>query len=412
MTAAVQKLIFIRLLALNRNNVQSYLRRHYGPDLCVYFRDYVSLQLKRRKTELALIFLKTCMRRKLKPTFIRIKLPSHIQDSHEAINLKQILLKIEIKYKRRLLSRVHHLSKNVLSHIETSVSPAVLAKLQVIKCSVVNDKATLWRRKLVKKLLKLNLNSDNRIPIQNSISPIMNYSKRILSNDEQKALLNGLTHVYPPTSLNRMDLITNVEYFYTKLLGFKTEYRDYEHKDHDEIISYKLTPAQISGAMRLRQMTNRFIHNTQYELYRNRSAHNNYKEALNSLSADKSIIICKPDKGKGIVILDKSEYIEKMNAIVNDTATFKQITDDPTMNKEDKLVRFLLKLHERGFISDTEYKLARPVGSRFARLYGLPKVHKPNRPIRPILSSIKTFNYGLGLMLAKRLAHLRSSASM
>ncbi|CAF1315233.1 unnamed protein product, partial [Didymodactylos carnosus] len=101
-----------------------------------------------------------------------------------------------------------------------------------------------------------------------------------------------------------------------------------------------------------------------------------------------------------------------MNAIVNDTATFKQITDDPTMNKEDKLVRFLLKLHERGFISDKEYKLARPVGSRFARLYGLPKVHKPNRPIRSILSSIKTFNYGLGLMLAKRLAHLRSSASM
>ncbi|CAF1226111.1 unnamed protein product, partial [Didymodactylos carnosus] len=199
---------------------------------------------------------------------------------------------------------------------------------------------------------------------------------------------------------------------HTKLLGFKTEYRDYEHKDHDEIISYKLTPAQISGAMRLRQMTNRFIHNTQDELYRNRSAHNNYKEALNSLSADKSIIICKPDKGKGIVILDKSEYIEKMNAIVNDTATFKQITDDPTMNKEDKLVRFLLKLHERGFISDTEYKLARPVGSRFARLYGLPKVHKPNRSIRPILSSIKTFNYGLGLMLANRLAHLRSSASM
>ncbi|CAF1369599.1 unnamed protein product [Didymodactylos carnosus] len=148
-------------------------------------------------------------------------------------------------------------------------------------------------------------------------------------------------------------------------------------------------------------MTNRFIHNTQYKLYHNRSAHNNYKEALKSLSVDKSIIICKPDKGKGIVILDKSEYIEKMNVIVICV----------TMNKEDKLVRFLLKLHERGFISDAEYRLARPVGSRFARLYGLPKIHKPNRPIRSILSSIKTFNYGLGLMLAKRLAYLRSSAS-
>ncbi|CAF4415284.1 unnamed protein product, partial [Didymodactylos carnosus] len=88
---------------------------------------------------------------------------------------------------------------------------------------------------------------------------------------------------------------------------------------------------------------------------------------------------------------------------------FKRITIEPTISKEDKLTRLSIQLRKRGFISDAEYKLARPVGSRFARLYGLPKVHKPNRPLRPILSFVKTFNYRLRLMLAKRLDHLRYS---
>ncbi|CAF0941757.1 unnamed protein product [Didymodactylos carnosus] len=96
-----------------------------------------------------------------------------------------------------------------------------------------------------------------------------------------------------------------------------------------------------------------------------------------------------------------------MGDIVNDKSIFKRITIEPTISKEDKLTGLFIQLRKRGFISDAGYKLVRPVGSRFTRLYGLPTVHKPNRPLRPILSFVKIFNYGLRLMLAKRLDHLR-----
>ncbi|CAF1625156.1 unnamed protein product, partial [Didymodactylos carnosus] len=339
-------------------------------------------------------------------------LPRHLQFGKAAVQLKQDLLKIEIKYKCRLLSRVHRHSKNIVSHFQPLVNPIVVEKLQIIKCSLVNDKGKTWKETLVNKLLKLSSNRQTPKLMLNTVNPILNYSKRVLSEQEEKALVNGLIHVYPSTTLNKRDLISSIEYFYTKLLGFKTEYRDYERKDVNEIISHKLTPVQINGAMKLRRITDNFINHTERELRRNRSLLSNFKKVLRNLSNDNSIVIYKLDKGRGVVILDKSEYIEKMNDIVNDMTAFKRITIKPTISKEDKLTRLLLQLRKRGFINDAEYKLARPVGSRFARLYGLPKVHKPNRPIRPILSSVKTFNYGLGLMLAKRLKHLRSSPSI
>ncbi|CAF1299330.1 unnamed protein product [Rotaria sp. Silwood1] len=66
------------------------------------------------------------------------------------------------------------------------------------------------------------------------------------------------------------------------------------------------------------------------------------------------------------------------------------------------------------FISDQEHKLASPSGSRPARIYGVPKLHKKreNYPLRPVMSATKTVAYGLGKMLANRLNTLRTSPYM
>ena len=45
---------------------------------------------------------------------------------------------------------------------------------------------------------------------------------------------------------------------------------------------------------------------------------NSQLSSLKSLSSDKNIVIRKPDKGNGVVILNKSEYISKMNLIINE----------------------------------------------------------------------------------------------
>ena len=109
--------------------------------------------------------------------------------------------------------------------------------------------------------------------------------------------------------------------------------------------------------------------------------------------------------------MDKGDYISKMETLLGDQSTFKRIYDDPTIINEDRLTRLLLRLKKEGFITNEEYNLAKPIGSRPARLYGLPKLHKPkeNYPLRPVMSGIKTIGYGLGKMLTRRLSNLRHS---
>ena len=51
--------------------------------------------------------------------------------------------------------------------------------------------------------------------------------------------------------------------------------------------------------------------------------------------------------------------------------------------------------NERKEISPEEYKEPYVTGSQPGILYGLRKIHKPNVPLRPILSSIGTAGYGL-----------------
>ncbi|CAF5086883.1 unnamed protein product, partial [Rotaria sp. Silwood1] len=63
-------------------------------------------------------------------------------------------------------------------------------------------------------------------------------------------------------------------------------------------------------------------------------------------------------------------------------------------------------------IKDQFYYLARPTGSNPGRLYGLPKVHKKPVSLRPVLSSIGTFNYGLGKALTHMLSDLIDNKNM
>lgn len=56
------------------------------------------------------------------------------------------------------------------------------------------------------------------------------------------------------------------------------------------------------------------------------------------------------------------------------------------MNKiENQLTRSLKKLRDQQIISPDIYESIKPTGTHLPRLYGLPKVHKPDIPLRPIL---------------------------
>ena len=77
----------------------------------------------------------------------------------------------------------------------------------------------------------------------------------------------------------------------------------------------------------------------------------------------------------------------------------------------------LSQLKNDGLITEQDYQQARSRGTRPGLLYGLPKIHKPPDingfiTLRPILSSVHTFNHNVGKRLATKLNHLRPRSNL
>ena len=65
------------------------------------------------------------------------------------------------------------------------------------------------------------------------------------------------------------------------------------------------------------------------------------------------------DKCNGVVILNKTDYIAKMENILSDTTKFVRIIDDSftiTLKLEDRINKFLSKLKSLGTITEETYK--------------------------------------------------------
>ncbi|MCT4624122.1 MAG: hypothetical protein N4A46_10910, partial [Schleiferiaceae bacterium] len=139
------------------------------------------------------------------------------------------------------------------------------------------------------------------------------------------------------------------------------------------------------------------------------------QRSINQLKKRDDIIISKPDKGSGVVVMDRSDYVRLLSeASINDETKFKPVSLErpstrgrppqhyhPLLEKEKHLepvVRKILPKH----VADSVCQK----GSRLAHLYGLPKTHKQRLAMRPILSATGTYNYVLAKWLDEKLKPL------
>ena len=88
-----------------------------------------------------------------------------------------------------------------------------------------------------------------------------------------------------------------------------------------------------------------------------------------------------------------------METILDDNSKFTEPHDDLvnlTMKRESKVPTVLREFKKEVVITNQQYQNFSPTGSQPGILYGLPKIHKPNRSVRTILSAIfhQSFRYG------------------
>ena len=127
--------------------------------------------------------------------------------------------------------------------------------------------------------------------------------------------------------------------------------------------------------------------------------------ALRELKMDNNRLILTTDKGVALVVIDKAEYIKKAEELLKEK-TYKEITEDPTVKQKNKLINILRNIKTEKGLNEETYRRLYPTGVGSSKLYGLPKIHKPGIPFRPIISSISTVTYNTAKELAKILKPL------
>ena len=123
-------------------------------------------------------------------------------------------------------------------------------------------------------------------------------------------------------------------------------------------------------------------------------------KALNELKKDQERIMLTADKGVALVVMNKTDYINKSEELLN-TNTYKKIPEDLTNKKKPRLINLLKNIKSEGGLSDERYKKMYPTGAVSSKYYGLPKIHKAGTPLRPIISSIGTSTYNTPKELAR-----------
>ena len=139
---------------------------------------------------------------------------------------------------------------------------------------------------------------------------------------------------------------------------------------------------------------------------------------MKALSKDPSVTILPADKGRAVVVMDSSDYQQKIYGLLQDENTYTKISDqrkNPTSNTEKSLNALLKQIKDQKSIHDPGaqqlddklyYKL-RSTDATPATFYGLPKIHKPEVPLRPITSSINCPTYQASKHLASILSPLQ-----
>ncbi|UYV75853.1 hypothetical protein LAZ67_13001558, partial [Cordylochernes scorpioides] len=128
--------------------------------------------------------------------------------------------------------------------------------------------------------------------------------------------------------------------------------------------------------------------------------------SLRSLRQNPHIIVTRSDKGSQTVILDTDDYITKMMDILNDQTTFMPITRLDLTSSTRTFRLKLLRLKKSGSITAEQYHIFTSDISNTPYIYGLPKIHKPTVPLRPIIAYHLSPAYKLSKYLSSYLTPL------
>ena len=252
-----------------------------------------------------------------------------------------------------------NLTKEKLGRFMTLSEMNALNQYASVKSKSVQEKTKLGHSQKLQRLIpEYRPNNNKNI----DKSWVKNLSSRQFSKSETEVLSKGMKFAAAPRKVPVLDFVCGVEKGLKKVA--------HEYKSLVDLVRSRVTQV-LSNAK-----------SPQSNLTKDET------ESLQKLQGYDDIIVLSADKGNCTVVMDKSDYDSKLKVLLNDSATYKIVTKNPNLAIEKRLNNFIWRLYEGKKISFDLYKLLRSCDSVLPRIYGLPKIHKPNVPLRPIVAFV------------------------
>jgi hypothetical protein len=111
-------------------------------------------------------------------------------------------------------------------------------------------------------------------------------------------------------------------------------------------------------------------------------------KALRDLKSNPNIVIKKADKGGGIAVMDRVKYEEQICCMLQDTKIYTSVERDDTSRVKSQADDILRNLLQENYLNTKQVRFLTTFTPVCPTFYGIPKVHKQNYPLRPIVSQI------------------------
>ena len=319
----------------------------------------------------------------------------------------------ELKRKHRLKRELKKDIDRKCKEIRDSTSFVFLNALRYRIRMKVTNKLRKWRSTHAKKLRDLRgsiFPLPARIATTSTPRPnvVHNFSSYALTEKEHEVLSYSLDHYIPGKEYGKRAEV-EFERFYQSILNTTEHLKHLSERERVKLKSCfletytKYTSVRVSGE---------------------------HKNILERLYRNRDIAILKQDKGRGVVLLNRNEYVSKAEEFLNGSE-FIKLDEDPTRSFQSYVQRTLLSM--KNCFDERIYQKIYPSSSRPGLYFGLAKVHKlrnlpinseergvplePNDrsnaaqelPLRPVISNIGTATYELSKYLAQILKPLTKS---
>ncbi|XP_060518421.1 uncharacterized protein LOC132697147 [Cylas formicarius] len=353
------------------------IRANYGQEAVNLMKRYANLSQKIAKQKNRRIFLLRCKHDKLTPVFLNINL-KHVKFVC-ANNLRTFKDKVMNKFVSSTLKLLITDTASALRFLEREKNIVYNHLVGRIPQIYLNDFLKIVFGKTEDGFNKIKQNNCKKI---HSLKQYQNNMDTIVQN---KNWVENLTNIYIPRNVLEIfslgpdfavpisqpkeipipNIISSIE---SALRNCSTDARnDYRSKCCNIIRNYK-------------NKQNWTANQTQNMLVKK------VKETQHFLKQNPNIITLKPDKTNKTVIMYTTDYDNKINELLSDRATYRELKNDPTnifqKNNNDIINRWEKAL----LISPQTAKHLKINNAITPRIYGLPKLHKQNIPLRPIVS--------------------------